>query len=509
MDYKVINKAIAVTETLYDGYDERPVDCDFVLPDYYPDIAAVLKCTLKPVIQSKQLSGDRLIVDGTVIIHVLYLDESRKCIRSCELTRPFTSTFSVKTGVSNPVIRATTKTEYVNCRAVSPRRLDIHGSFSVRLRILAEGGAEVVSAINGDTMHTRKNVVTYSVPAMSAEKSFTINEVLELGSAQPPAETIIRGDAAAELSDCKLMVNKAIIKGEVKLCNLYTSDVTTGNVHKAEHEIPFSQIIDIEGLDEEWQCDTRVDIVSSDIKISQNQNGEGKLLEVNLKLAATVDCYRTGMAEVVTDAYSTACPVNLEKKRLDTSHLLAIKTDKSTIRETFDLPPEGADEIIDIWCDASPLEESCENGVSRINGRMLIYLLAKDGSGNVSFFERPADFSLEYEDDGCTNVSSDLAVSKVDYSMAGSGQVEIRVQLNVTRRCFASDSLVAVSSVQVDENAAYPAEKAALKIYFANSGESVWEVAKACRTSVDAIIQENNLSGDVLAKDTMLLIPLC
>ena len=507
MDYKVINKAVSVAETLHDGFDECPVDCDFVLPDYYPDIAAVLKCILKPVIQSKQQSKDRLIVDGTVIIQVLYLDESRKCVHSCETTKPFTSTFSINADAVSPVIRVTAKTEYVNCRAVSPRRLDIHGSFTVKLVMLAEGEADVVSAINGETMHTRKRVVTYSVPAMSAEKSFSISEVLELGASQPPAEAIIRTDAAAVFSDCKLMTGKAIVKGELMLCNLYTSDIAAGEVHKTRHEIPFSQIIDIEGLDDEWLCDVHLNIISSDIRIAANQNGEGKLLEVNLKLAAIVDCYRTGQTEIVTDAYSTACPVSLERKRLDTSHLIAINRDRTVLKETFDLPDEGVAEIIDIWCDAISAAERCENGISNIDGRMMVFLLARDGSGNVSFFERPTDFKLEFKD-GCTDFDSDFAVADVDYSMTGSGQLEIRANLDVTRRCFVNESVVAVSAVLVNEDAAFQKDRAALKIYFANSGESVWDVAKACRTSVDAVMQENNLSSDVLAKDTMLLVPL-
>ena len=100
MDFKVMNKAISTNETLFDDFDERPVDCDFVLPDYCPDIAAVLKCTLKPVIQSKQLSGDRMLVDGQANIRVMYLDEARKCVRCCEFSQPFTSTFAVKSWTS-------------------------------------------------------------------------------------------------------------------------------------------------------------------------------------------------------------------------------------------------------------------------------------------------------------------------------------------------------------------------------------------------------------------------
>ena len=54
-----------------------------------------------------------------------------------------------------------------------------------------------------------------------------------------------------------------------------------------------------------------------------------------------------------------------------------------------------------------------------------------------------------------------------------------------------------------------PEEKAALKIYFANGGESLWEIAKSCHTSVEAVMEENGLQSDVLPYDAMLLVPLC
>ncbi len=508
MDYKVINKAIAVAENLFDGFDEQPVDCDFVLPDYYPDIAAVLKCTLKPIIQSKQLSGDRLIVDGTYIIQVLYLDEARLCVRSCEFAKPFTSTYNIKAGAENPAIHVSAKTDYVNCRAVSPRRLDIHGAFTVKLKMTAEGGCEVVSNISGDTMYTRRNVLAYSVPAVSAEKNFTINEVLELGENQPAAQALIRGDAIPILNDCKLMANKIIIKGVLMLNCLYVSDVASGETQKTRYEIPFSQIIDIEGLDEEWQCEVRLTVAGSDIHISTNQSGENRLLEVNFKMLACVQCHRAGMAEIVTDAYSSSCPIQLETKRLDTRHLIAVRSDDSIVRENFDMPAENIEEILDIWCEVMPVSERCEDKNTHIAGRLMIYMLVRDETQVVSFYERPADFELTYEDD-CSSVSAELAVTRVDYNIVSAGKVEIKVQLDVTRCCYSDDSLVAVTSVTMNEDAPFPNEKAALKIYFASSGESVWEVAKACHTSMDAVMEENALNGEVLDKDTMLLVPLC
>lgn len=507
MDFKVINKAIAVPETLFDGFDERPVDCDFVLPDYYPDIAAVLKCTLRPVIQSKQLSGDRMLVDGVAVIHVLYLDEGRKCVRSCEFTKPFTSTFTVRAGAGTPCAWVSAKSDYVNCRATSPRRLDIHGAFSVKLKMQEEGGNDVVSALTGDTVYTRKTVASYSVPAVSAEKSFTLSEVLELGQGKPAAEALIRGEAVPVLSDCKMLPNKLILKGELLMKNLYVSDLETGDTQQVRHEIPFSQIVDVDGLDEEWLSDVTLDVASSDVHISANQNGENRLLEVNIKLTAAVQCYRTGMAEVVTDAYSTRCPLRMDSKRVDTECLKAVRRNDVTVKETLDLPGDDVTGIVDIWCEAVPVSEQCADGKTQIMGRLMISMLAKDAAGVTSYYERPSDFTLEFDDD-CDRISSDVRVMDVDYSMSG-GQIEIRAELSVTRRCYSVDSFQAVCEIMADEDAAFPPEKAALKIYFANSGESLWEIAKACHTSMDAVMEENALASDVLTQDAMLLVPLC
>ena len=507
MDFKVMNKAISTNETLFDDFDERPVDCDFVLPDYCPDIAAVLKCTLKPVIQSKQLSGDRMLVDGQANIRVMYLDEARKCVRCCEFSQPFTSTFAVKSMGLNPCVRATAKTDYVNCRATSPRRLDVHGAFTVKLKITAEGGREVVCDATGGGLYTRNQPVSYSVPAASAEKTFTISEVLDLGSGKPPAEALIRGEAVPCLTDCKLLANKAIIKGDILLKNLYASDVSAGTMEQVRHEIPFSQIIDVDGLSDDWQCQVFLDVVSSDVHISVNQNGESCLLAVSIKLTAQLQCYRTGSSEVVIDAYSARCPLKLETGRLETQHLMHVRRETNVVKEAFELPPDGVSDIVDVWCEASPVGQRCEDGKAFVDGRLLISMLARDPGGAVAYYERPADFTLDY-DERCDSMTADMAVTQVEYAIVG-GKVELRLELEVVRCCYAGNTCQAVTAITAEDNAEFPPERAALKIYFAGGGESIWEIAKNCHTSMNAVMEENNLSSEIVPEDTMLLVPLC
>lgn len=181
---------------------------------------------------------------------------------------------------------------------------------------------------------------------------------------------------------------------------------------------PLCQIIDVDGLNDEWQCDVGLDVLSCDVQINTNQNGESCLLSINVKLLATVQCYRTGAAEVVTDAYSAYCPLKLDSKRLDTSYLTAIHRDTAVVKESLELPPEGVSEIVDIWCEASPAAQRCVDGKSYIEGRLLICMLAKDSGGVIAYYERPGNFTLDF-DEACSDMTALIQVLDVEYSLVG------------------------------------------------------------------------------------------
>ena len=153
----------------------------------------------------------------------------------------------------------------------------------------------------------------------------------------------------------------------------------------------------------------------------------------------------------------------------------------------------------------------CEENGSFIDGRLMVSMLAKDAGGVISYYERPVDFVLDFSDK-CSSMTAELEVLGVEYNL-NSQQIDIRVQVGVCRFCMAADSCVAVTGMAADENAPFAKSEAdqrcALKIYFANGGESLWEIAKSCHTSMEAVMEENGLAADVLPDDTMLLVPLC
>ena len=82
---------------------------------------------------------------------------------------------------------------------------------------------------------------------------------------------------------------------------------------------------------------------------------------------------------------------------------------------------------------------------------------------------------------------------------------DIAVKLSV----YSSDSIRAVTDITVDDSARKERDgDYAIKLYFGAENEDVWDIAKRYSTSVDAVMEENDLAGDRLEKGGMLLIPI-
>ncbi|MBR5539956.1 MAG: DUF3794 domain-containing protein [Clostridia bacterium] len=506
MELQTTMRRIGLTQTIFDDFDERPVDCDFMLPDFLPDIAAVLKCTMRPVVQSHQISGDRVMADGTVYLHVLYLDEDRKCIRSFETSQPFTSAFTVKDLSNSDTVVLSAKTNYVNCRATSPRRMDIHGAFSVKLIVESQTDTEVMEAASADDLYTKGCSVMCTVPGGRAEKTFTLNEVLELDTAAP-AEMIIRSEAHICISDCKQLPGKAVVKGDLLLKTVYTTDTVAGTLCHAKHNIPFSQILDVDGLTEDMLCEAGAEIVSCDVRLAQNPGGESRLLSVSIKSALSMRCFANEHCELLTDAFHTTYPLKLTTQRITPSCIIDLSRDIETVQQSVVLPDGGIAEILDVWSEVTTVV--CNDGTWE--GQLLVQLLACDANGVVSYYERPLDITVPLTG-ACDQTAVSAVVLDTDYTLAGD-RLELRIKLLVYRRTSTAESHLAITGLQADESAPYPCtegmENCQVKVCFADAGDSLWEIAKAEHASPTALMKENDLSEEILTDRTMLLIPLC
>ena len=105
---------VCMSRSVIDRQEECGVSGSFTLPDYCSDMAAVLTCTMVPHLQSRQWSGDRLLIDGAADVRVLYLDEDRCCIHSAEFSLPFSLEVKCDGVMDSVPVSVDLSTRYVN-----------------------------------------------------------------------------------------------------------------------------------------------------------------------------------------------------------------------------------------------------------------------------------------------------------------------------------------------------------------------------------------------------------
>lgn len=512
MNYDVSRDNLSVRNLEFEGCQEIPVDIDFSLPDYCPDIQRILKCQVCPNITARNVSGDRLNVEGTACIRIIYLDSDNMRIRCCENSAPFSTSIDIRTTPENAVALTSARTEYINCRAVSPRKVDLHGAFSICAKIYSKNSRNVSCCVSGkDIQQKIENTMGSNLVGMG-QQQFSINEMLEMGENKPAPEMIIRSDISMILSDYKTTPNKVVVKGEAILKILYMDDLSSGNLQTMEYSIPISQIIDVPGADADCKYIMTGEVLSHDEQIhSENEENPG-MISTEIKIAATVMAYTEKELGIVSDIYSTDHDLKTESESLNLNKLKDIIKENFSHKSSVDLPETSASKIVDVWSDACSAKATNQGDKLVFKGKMNLCILALDVDNIPFYIERIIEFerSREFnENPGDVVAEITIIPTSIGYSIPRDNKVDIKIDFDVSGAVYLNQRHNMITSAETDESK--PKNKdcdASLTIYFASEGEPLWDIARSYYTSVNAIKQENDISEDISPKNGMLLIPM-
>jgi hypothetical protein len=512
MEYKLNREAITVNEVVFDASQEQPIDLDLSLPDYCPDIQKIMKCQVYPCITAKSILGDCLEVSGTATMRLLYLDAGGTQIRCYENATQFSATIPLKRSVGNALVYTYTQVEYVNCRATSPRRLDIHGAFSICAKVVEQVENQVLCDIEGENMEQQKKSISISRVAGASQQQFSVTEVLEINDGKPPAENILRTDAFAQVEEVKMLDNKLIVKGALSLKILYQSSLSESMPECMEYSIPYSQMLDCSGISDDCVCDVQLDVMSAGVQMKSDSSGENMLLDAEIRLIAYINAYLDTEVNLVTDAYSTEVEVSLEYQQKNLVKLLESVTDTCSQKNHFEFEEAGISKVVDVWNEMRQVTAQMEEGNLIYRGKFNLCVLAVNGDGKPFYFERVLEFQYGREwSRSMEDLRCDCAVSvaNISYRITGTSGIEVKTELKLEATLYQQNMYKMISDLVPNED--QPKSKdseAALILYYAEAGEELWGIARSYCTSMERIKTENDLVEDVVEQPGMLLIPV-
>lgn len=459
------------------------------LTDTMPDIGSVIGAWGQPIIRSKQWRAGAVGVSGGVMAWVLYAPEDGSEARCVEAWIPFQMSWDLPQSKRDGTIRASCLLKGVDARSVSARKLMVRAEVSVLAEALEPVSAQVYRADEiAQDICVKEETFPVLLAREAGEKAFALEEELSLPASSGEIETVFRYALQPELLDKKVMSDKVVFRGTA--CVHILCRCEDGKIRAQDFEIPFSQYCELE--QEYSDAEAEVALALTNLEFEALEGGK---LSVKCGIVGQYVVYSREDLRLASDAYSLTRKVTPHFERVNLPRLLERRSD--VLRIAMQTPK---------CMDAALLAEQPtllgSGTAARVRACGACQILTEEDDGSLRMEMLP--WEQENPLPGAQNSSALCALLLPGKLAVGTGDVSADLTLAV--QTVADEGLTMMDAMELgEETAPDPARPSVILRRAAKEG--LWDLAKRCGTTVEAIRRANRLT-DEPEEGKMLLIPV-
>lgn len=482
---------------------------EVIVPDSFPDILRIVDSWGMACLKDKETQQDRLNLAGVVRAVTLYIPENGRGVRKLEVQIPFTSS------VESPEIEADSGVvlHLVGCsihtRIVNPRKISVSAQVKLQIQVYSPRELSITDGVEdaeaqGLQMLTKE--ITFTAVQALKDKYFTVSEELEMPATKPPISEIIKSEVFLSVADTKFIGNKQVLKGNAVIKTMYLSgDPDDGGerIFVVTHELPFSQVIELESEEEDIQGDVSLLLSGMEIYGVGGEDGS-KALSVTLGITAQAVATVRRQETVIADLYSTLYDLTADSSPLVLSAIQGSEGHRQAVRESLEIGAP-ASSILDVTvvCDEAVSRE--EDGSFTCDANVSVLYVGEDRE--LYSVSRHLPVACPYEFPSGGTCLAQAAYPGEALASAGVGSIDVRFPVDFEITAMSREKLPGYHTVTLDEKPDSGDPRPSVTLRRAARGETLWSIAKSCCTTVEEISGANVLEGDALPEGALLLIP--
>lgn len=504
---------LELKKTTLDNYEKsgeltltQEETAEVIVPDYCPDIARIIAADGKVYIHNRELRDGKASVSGTVRVSVLYTPEGEGGIRTLEFAMPF-SVESDSRGLDGCVfLDADTRTEFLESRMLNPRKVFTHCKLVTSLVGYRKAPLCFSTDLEteGEQLEKLREQQRVILLTHIAEKDFTFTEEMNLSPGREGVAELLSSRVRGSVAESKVVGNKLIFKGTFSISLLYRS--VDGKYDTASSELPFSQIMEVEGAAEGALPSLRLQMTGADLQVD-GADAEGRQIAVTLYLHAIAFLREEQEITLLHDLYSTAYETALEASPLQVTGFYQTFTRRHTVREVLEIGVV-ADSILSLSAACGTVAISREGETLVLRTEVGVRALYQDEGGVPLVAERSFDVACQLEVPEDCKVTARAQCPDEMQGALGDRGIEVRFPVDFFVEASSCVKRVCIHSAKLDEESPKDAAGApSLVLRCMGAQESAWSLAKKYNTTINIILSANQIEGTELPREQLLLIP--
>lgn len=514
MSIEIVRDMINYEKMVGEASSQTMVNGDIVLPERNPEFGTILNNYGKAIITSSEVMNDSILIEGKMMFEILYAAENDSTsIYKVSAASAFNHTLQIPGAMPDMNCIVNAEIENLEYEPMGGRKIKVNSVINIRGMVYEKDTKEFICDIGGEEVQILKNPQYIDEFIGENGGQSIVRGKIVLPEDKGEVTSILKSSYHIHKADVVLHEGKSVINACVLARVMY--EATGGNIYNDEQDIAFTYEIEMPELRPGVKCDVDYKIEESFEDIKDDENGERKIIEVEMALGIKLKAYVSREIQVIEDAYSPWERYEFQNENIKCISLFNEASDTETLKEKISIPedkiPIGEIRHMDttpIFTDVKIVDDKVvAEGVLVCT---IIYISSSDEPKMASYSEEiPFKAASDIQGarfDMITDVK--LNIEDISYEKISQNEVDIKVVINLISKVYLKSLVVvaiAVEEIDMSENIK---NMPSIIIYTVQPGDTLWKIAKRYCTTLDNIMEINEIEDENnIIPGTRVLIP--
>ncbi len=490
--------SLEITQKVFDYSFEEPIEQEILLADYDEPVFKIVKTNIEHSISQKYILDNKLVIDGYFKVSMYYQAKEKEILSVSTLKLPFQKQIDIDRPVFDTnFIYIQGDTQFVNTRAVNQTRIDIRGAYRLSVKVYSASEIEVITAINSKTVcGDDEKIEHFSLQGYGMRQFNLEDEIQEFEN----VKQIINISTTNTNLNTSIYKDKVNIKGEVMADIFYTKD-DTNDIQTLRKTFLYNQIVDVVGINENNIAYTNLTPTSFSI----TQNSESQKISANLGILLETKSFKKKEIYAIKDAFSKTYESKSETKEV--CYDKNLKSLSKTVNFTSEETISAGCTIVHQFCNMGEVKTYFEEGNLIAKSKINCYIIIKNLQNELECITKTEDVIIDSVPKS-GKYDEYIALLKVSNIVTSINEDKLKIKANIVADGFiiVKECVKILAEFTEIEESVLEKRDEALILYYAQKGESLFDIARRYRISNSVILNENEIEDKILKEDKMLII---
>lgn len=534
------------------------VEEDILVPDIKPDLESIL--SMDGALQFTERDGK---ISGDLVLQTLYVPQGKGADRTVvdmESRIAFRQETPLAAGLhqaagthqtgANPSaghqsgaaeLRAVARVESLEHSVVNERKYRVKAVIAVEGRRYGKRELELFEGLEGEEVQLLQEAVTVTDVTLRKREPLELEENLPLPDSLPEPERILRCSVTLVENHKQINRDKAVVSGTAYYTILYQpkgEDAVTKELGATTKEpvlfqakSEFTQFVPLGRKNESGEGRIFFRVTKASAEPRDNESGIKNTIRVKVEGETFLEVYREVERCLVTDAYHPKKELVFDTETVELMQLGLCGISETTVREVINIPERisGIQRLTYVSGDVVSFQSKIEHGKNVVEGKAEVRLVGLSDEEKPTPFDmiRQLPFRIALDlPAGLSNPAAatsplgaatappaaslpdnDVVLKELRCDRLNDRQVEVNAVIQMNGAVIRKKQCPLIRNVGFVEETGPQQERPGLVLYISRRGDTLWNIARKYRTTMEAVASINQIPMDgVLEAGTKLLI---